>query len=206
MLKTMLATGLCVSALTMSATAQLELTTNGGFEAGDISDWVEFPTGGSSFFNVTGDSSSGAFAGNVFNDVDGSAYIVKQANLGIGQVSPGDTVTISFDAKGSGEAGGVHFAEFFSEIDGGGTSSSAILGGAPLFPLSDAYTTYNFTTTAGADVSAGVTLQFVAATGANIGSTSTLFIDNVSVSIVPEPTTAALAGLGGLAMLGRRRR
>ena len=61
-------------------------------------------------------------------------------------------------------------------------SSAQILGGAPLFAGED-WTPYSFTVTAGSDVSAGVTLQFTATTGANIGSTSQLFIDNVSITV-----------------------
>lgn len=198
-----------VSAIALALTAGaanasfLELTSNGGFEAGDTSDWLYFPVPASTF-DVTGDSSSGAFAGELVNTTSGSAAIIKQANLGIGIVTAGQEVTISFDAKGFGANGGVAFAEFFSEIDGGGVSSSEILSGAPL-GLTNDYQTFSFTTFAGPDVSAGITLQIVAVTGANIGSESTIFIDNVSVSVVPTPASAAILGLGGLAAARRRR-
>ena len=136
--------------------------------------------------------------------------MVKQANLGIGNVIAGETVTISFAAMGAGVNGGVAFAEFFSEISGGGTSSSQILGGGSL-ALTGVYQNFNFTTVAGADVGGGVTLQFNAATGANAGSTSRLFIDGVSVSVsvaraVPEPASTTLLSLVGVGMLLRRRR
>lgn len=195
------------TAVSTSASAQIELTTNGDFETGDLTGWTDF-TAPPASFTSSSDASSGAFAGLLDNSATGSGAVIKQANIGIGIVSPGDVITIQFDAKGDAAAGGVHFAEFFSELTGGGTSSSEILGGAPLFPpaLSSAYQTYTFTTTAGADVSGGVSLQFNAATGANIGSFSTLAIDNVSVSIIPEPASIALLGLGSIAMLARRRR
>ena len=186
------------------ANAGLELTnSNRGFELGDVSGWESFPSGNSTF-GVTGDAFSGNFAGEINNFASGSAALIKQANMGIGQVQANQEVTITFMAKGLGEVGGVSFAEFFSEIDGGGTSSSVLLGGAPLFVSSD-WEQYSFTTMTGADVSAGVTLQFVAATGANIGSTMQLFIDDVSVSVVPAPGSAALIGLGGLVATRRRR-
>jgi hypothetical protein len=179
-----------------------ELTTNGGFETGDTTGWTEFPTANSTFL-LTNDANSGLFAAEVFNNDLASSAVIKQANIGIGLVSPGDTIDISFAAKGLGTIGGVVIAEFFSEIDGGGVSSSEILGGGPL-PLDiNNYQTFNFTTVAGPDVSGGVTLQFAVSTGAATGSTSLLFIDDVSVT--PEPSSLALLSLAGLGLLRRRR-
>lgn len=198
-----LAASLSVAALASSASAMIELTTNGGFEAGDTSGWVSFPSAGSTF-NVTGDANSGAFAAEVFNNTPASPAVVKQANLGVGLVTPGMPVTISFAAKGSSAAGGVAFAEFFSEIAGGGTSASQILGGGPL-PLTGQYQTFNFVVPAGADVSGGVTLQFAAVTGADVGSTTVLFIDDASVSVVPEPTGIAMLALAAFGLARRRR-
>lgn len=201
-----LAMGMCAFALAAtasSAMAGIELTTNGGFEAGDTSGWQWFPSS-SSTFNMTNDANSGVFAAEIFNNAIASGAVAKQANLGIGLVNPGDTVNISFAAKGSGALGGVAFAEFFSEIDGGGVSSSQILGGGPL-ALTDTYQTFNFSVLAGPDVSGGITLQFAAVTGADTGSVMVLFIDDVSVSVVPAPSAMALLGLGGL-FAGRRRR
>lgn len=189
-------------ALASSASAQIELTSNGGFEAGDVSDWVSFPTGDSTF-DVTADANSGAWAGEVLNLATGSAAVIKQANLGIGTVSPGQEITISFAAKGTFGVGGVSFIEFFSELDGGGTSSAEILG---TVTPSDTYLPYSFTTTAGPDVSGGVTLQFTATTGAVIDSTAQLFVDDVSVTVIPEPATATLVSLLGLGLTARRRR
>ncbi|MEM1445499.1 MAG: PEP-CTERM sorting domain-containing protein [Planctomycetota bacterium] len=198
-MKTMTLLGAATCLVAGTVTAQ-DLTTNGGFETGDTTGWESFPTANSTF-NITSDSSEGVWAAEIFNNDQGSAAVVKQANIGIGVVNPGDDITIKFDAKGSFAEGGVSFAEFFSEVDGGGTSSAEILGGAPL-PLTDSYQTFMFTTTAGGDVSGGITLQFTATTGANQGSTAVVFIDNVSV--VPEPASLGLLGLGGLALLRRR--
>jgi MYXO-CTERM domain-containing protein len=190
----------CAFAATSVASAA-ELTTNGGFEAGDTSGWTYFPTAGSTF-NVTNDADGSVFAAELFNPTVASGAVAKQANIGIGQVSPGDLIDITFSAKGSAALGGVAFAEFFSEIDGGGVSSSEILGGGPL-PLTDQYQQFSFQVVAGPDVSGGITLQFGAITGADAGSVSVLFIDNVSV--VPTPGAAAILGLGGLAAVRRRR-
>jgi hypothetical protein len=196
---------IAIIATASTAMAGLELTNNGGLELGNTSGWEYFATP-TSTFGVTGMSPfAGAFAGNLVNNTDGSAAVIKQANMGVGLVNPGDEITISFWAKNINGVGGVNFAEFFSEIAGGGTSSAQILGGAPLFASATDWTFYQFTTFAGPNVSGGVTLQFTATTGAIIGSTSQLLIDNVSVTVIPAPGAMALLGLGGL-MAGRRRR
>nr|WP_095737413.1 PEP-CTERM sorting domain-containing protein [Rhodopirellula sp. SM50] len=204
---------ICVSGLVLAlalvapSDVAAELTTNGDFETGDTSGWTSFALPAQTFA-VTSDSKTGSFAGELFNDVTGSALVIKQANLGVGLVTAGETILISFDAKGGGTNGGVAFAEFFSELAGGGTSSNLILGSGQLALTSD-YQRFSFSPVTGPDVGGGITLQFNAATGANIGSTSSLFIDNVSVariSAVPEPASAALAGLISCGILLRRRR
>ncbi|MEM7573191.1 MAG: proprotein convertase P-domain-containing protein, partial [Bacteroidota bacterium] len=164
----------------------MELTTNGDFEAGDVSSWQSFPTANSTFEVTTDNPSAGTFAGRLFNPNAASAAVIKQANIGIGVVNPGDEITISFDARGQGDIGGIAFAEFFSEVDGGGTSSNVLLGGAPLGVTFNDWTPFEFTVTAGPDVSGGITLQFAAITGADAGSVMNLFIDNVSVTVDGE--------------------
>lgn len=177
-------------ALTVGATAFAgtsgDLTVNGDFELGDTSSWQDFPTSSSSFA-VTMDAASGSWAGRIFNDATASAAVVKQANIGIGTVTSGDTIDISFSAKGVGAVGGVAFAEFFSEGTGGG---STLLGGAPL-ALSGSYQTFNFQATAQGLLEGGVTLQFAAVTGGAAGSTIELFVDDVVVTATPNVVALA---------------
>ncbi|MEM7755600.1 MAG: hypothetical protein AAF297_08185 [Planctomycetota bacterium] len=195
---------IALTAIAGAASGQIELTNNGGFESGDLSGWTSFP-GPTSTFLLTGDASDGSFAAEIFNNDPAINALVKQANIGVGVVQPGDEVTISFDAKGQGAAGGIVFAEFFSELSGGGTSSAEILGGAPLALDPNNYTSFSFTATAGPDVSGGVTFQIGAVTGGDPASTSVLIFDNVSVSIIPAPGALAVLGLGGVAAIRRRR-
>jgi hypothetical protein len=193
-----------LAAISTPAAAQVELATNGDFETGDTSGWQYFPTGDSTFIADPAAPPFGSFNGNLRNIATGSAAVIKQANLGIGQVDAGDEVTISFWARAFNTAGGVNFAEFFTELDGGGTSSSQILGGAPL-SVTENWQQFSFITTAGPDASGGLTLQFTATTGANIGSISELQLDEVSVTIVPAPAAATALALTGLVAMRRRR-
>ena len=134
----------------------------------------------------------------VTNPDPGTPAVIKQANVGIGVVTPGQPIRVSFAAKGSGEIGGVGFAEFFSELEFGGVSAAEILGGGPL-PLTDEYQTFTFDVTTGPDVSGGITLQFAAVTGANVGSEMTLFVDDVSIRGTNDECTGDVADDFGFA-------
>ncbi|MCA0133366.1 T9SS type A sorting domain-containing protein [Winogradskyella alexanderae] len=160
-----------------------ELIENGSFETGDFTGWTQAESSPGQQTVVGTNPSEGSFAANINNTNAPSASTIKSANRGIGIVNPGDEVTIKFDLRGSGPAGGVFFAELFSELSGGGTSASELLGGGPVFPNADpdVWTTFEFTTNVGPDVSGGISLQFNAATGGAPGSQANFFIDNVSM-------------------------
>ena len=96
-----------------ASAAQVELAVNGDFETGGTTDWLYFPSGDSSFAAINSPASdvyADDYSGKLENLASGSAALIKQANIGIGVVQPNSLVNISFWAKGSGEAGGVHFA------------------------------------------------------------------------------------------------
>ncbi len=194
-----------VAALTAGQAAAVDVAVNGGFESGDFTGWQQFPSGTQTVAGF--DPTEGLFAANLDNTNPGSASLIKNNNVGIGVVNPGDPITITFDARGAFGVGGVAFAEFFSEISGGGTSASEILGGAPLAldPDPAVWKSFSFNTVAGPDVSGGVTLQLTATTGADPSSSASVFYDNVVIDVVPEPTSLALLGLGGLMAMRRRR-
>ena len=191
----------------VSTAAITELVTNGGFETGDASGWDSFPTA-TSTFTIVSDSNTGSWAGEISNTDIASAALIKQSNVGVGTVTPGQSITINFSAKGNFGVGGVFFAELFSEVAGGGVSKSEILGGAPLFPNLTTYTDYSFTTTVGPDVSGGVTLQFCTFTGGAAGSSALVILDDVSMTVdaIPEPSALLFGACSALGFATRRRR
>jgi len=163
----------------------VELAVNGDFETGDLTGWTEFPGGGSISVDST-QANGGSYSGLLVATGSASAgqdVLFKQANIAIGTVKPGDSITVSFDLFGSVAGdGGVVFAEFFSELSGGGTSSKEILSDGPLFPT-DSWTAYSYTVTAGTDVSGGITLQLKAGCGAVPSCQVNAYFDNVSIAI-----------------------
>jgi hypothetical protein len=192
--------------------AYMDIAVNGGFETGDFTGWAQFPGSlGAAGQTIVAPGNASGFAANL-NEPNPAANIIKQANLLPGAWTLGQQVDVQFDIRGSAAAGGVFFAEAFSEVSGGGVSKSEILGGGPLFPNGDSsvWTTYNFSFTVGPDSSGGITLQFNAACGADANCVSNYFVDNVSikadVSAVPVPAAVWLFGSGLLGLIGVARR
>lgn len=193
--------------------AYQDIAVNGGFESGDFTGWATFPgpDGAASQTIVSEGASEGSFAARL-TEVNAAPNIIKQANLLPGAWTPGQQIDISFDIRGTAAAGGVFFAEVFTEIEGEGVSGAEILGGGPLFPNSDpdVWTSYSFSTTVGADPSGGMTLQFASICAPVNGCIADYFIDNVTIfadvetSPIPVPAAAwlfgsALLGLTGIA-------
>jgi hypothetical protein len=122
---------------------------------------------------------------------------------GPGTVSPGD-YTLNFWAQTTfvGPSGvGFYQVIFFDAANGvvGSTGVQNITNSPGSYTLN----TRNITFPAGTD---HVQVEFDAVVGAIAGSSTTINLDDVSLAPVPEPTSLALAGLGGCAMAIRRRR
>jgi hypothetical protein len=160
---------------------------NGGFETGTFEGWETFAGGGVQEI-VTDNPSSGTYAAHLVVPVRAQGdpaldNLIKNSNLEAGNLTGGAPVTVSFDMRGTlSGAGGVVFAELFSEVSGGGTSKSEIFTNGPLAPTAD-WTKYTFNTTLGPDVSGGVTLQLKTSCGPVEGCGVDVFFDNVSIVI-----------------------
>ncbi|MEL6448617.1 MAG: hypothetical protein AAFQ62_11770 [Pseudomonadota bacterium] len=155
-----------------------ELSINGGFEAGDLSDWEVFPNGGSIAVSGT-EASEGSFSVNVIAS-PGQNPVIKQERRAAGTVTAGQTVNISFDMKGTlaTDFGAVVIPSLFSEGTVVGTDNLDTITSA----TAD-FTTYTYTTTAGADVSQGITLQIAVVCGGDPQCQANVFIDNVSFTL-----------------------
>jgi hypothetical protein len=173
----------CVGALlavTATGAAAANILTNPGFESGDLTGWLVFGLGSSSTVTVQSPDNGPAAAGthNAFMDNQAMALgLTLKQSTPAGSAVPG-TVFYSFDLKvGQAAAGGVFFVEIFAERSGVG-----IIGGSGLLGN---YAPADWTTFQGSFVAPAntdfLTIQFMANTGAVVGSVSSMHVDNVSL-------------------------
>jgi hypothetical protein len=184
----------------------IEMITNGDFATGDFTGWSQEVLGQQIIEDGTARliNNTGAVGPSVIRQ--------NQIQAG-GLLTPGQDITISFDYRGTLNAGAVVFASVYSHAENGGVNKTDILNnGGPLFPAADptTWTTYTTTTTLGSDVSGGISFLLQATTGAVPGSSADIYFDNISVmgQVIPEPTSALLivGSAGALGMIRRNKK
>ena len=184
------------------------LILNPGFNTGDLTDWTPLNATTGATIGVIPTGGNPTDYAWLDNTVEAYNLALSQATPNGSVVGAGITVDYSFDLLGGNQAaGGVDFIHIFDENSTGGVVSQGpgLLG--PYFPSASSWTTYtgSFTTVAGSD---HLYIEFDATTGANAGSTDQMGIDNVILSVAPEPATLSLAAFGAVcaAATGRIRR
>ena len=185
----------CAAAFVLSAgQACANLLTNPGFESGALTGWAALNTNAVATITVqapdNGPSAPGAY--NAFlNNLGEAIGLVLAQTTPNGSATPGP-VYYAYDLKtGPTALGGVFFVEIFAQ-----NAAGAVIGNAG---LQGTYTPANWTTFSGSFVApAGtdhLTIQFEAVTGAVVGGSSAMHVDNVLLQqVIPTGTNASSWG------------
>ena len=173
------------------------LILNPGFETGDLTDRVTLGAGiGASntvASGINGPSAPGTHGVYMVNTLTANNLALQQSTA-LGDAVPG-LVNYSFDAEGNTSAnGGVFFVHIWDINSTGGVIDQ---GPGLLQPslTTGSWKTFTGSFTAPANVN-HFEIEFDCTTGAASGSAEFLFVDNVSLTQVPEPATLSLAALG----------
>ena len=207
------ATGVAAFALLVASTVHADGFANGGFETAGTTTPAESWLGAASGYSLSSDAFAGSFSAELASPATNAAVLLQNSveQGGLPPLVAGTNPLFTFQSKGfAGTTGNVLFALRY--LDASGTI------------LSDSTNQFfqgsinpNTWTEIGYDlgvVPVGATAAFVEFSLA-IGPidannlVGSVLIDNVNLSdpnAIPEPTSAALLGLGGLGMLLRRRR
>lgn len=205
-LKTVVLTASLAGFLAGNGALAQNVLLNSGFGTGDLTDWTPLNAGSGATISVIPTGGNPTDYAWLDNTLEGYNLALSQTTANGSFVGSGITVNYSFDLLGGSQAaGGVDFIHIFDENSTGGVISQGpgLLG--PYFPSTSTWTTFSgsFTTVAGSD---HLYIEFDATTGANVGSTDQMGIDNVTLSTVPEPATLSLAAMGAFGALVFRRR
>tara|TARA_R110000744_G_scaffold42173_1_gene95379 strand:+ start:1623 stop:2276 length:654 start_codon:yes stop_codon:yes gene_type:complete len=206
-----------ISVFGIASAASANIITNGDFEAGtgiDADGWSELsgPVG------FVGRSDSMPFSGtyaaymsfdHINNSAAGAAYFMEQ-NQPVGSITAGESYDLSFQAKvdSTSFVGMDTFVQILwldqDGSDGGGVRGELLTSLIGL-GINESYQEFSLdglVAAAGAD---SFLLRFQISAGAVPDIANGLYVDDISLSQVPAPASAALFGLGGL-LVNRRRR
>ncbi len=163
---------------------------NGDFETGDLTDWTV--AGGNEEATVMvvtpGNGPSLPGVNHAFMNNTGEALGLTLKQTTAPGTATGGTVYYLLDVNVlEAEVGGVVFYEIFAEAEGMGIVGGSGLNG-PFFP-SDGFVTFSGDFEAPANTSF-LTMQVVAATGANAASTCVVQVDNVALTQGEAPVAS----------------
>lgn len=185
---------LLVLAVGLVASSQANLVSNGGFESGDLTDWWTYPYDASQSVTVQSVTvADGSFSAEM---VSGSDTDWQELGTNAMACDSETTYTLNLDYNKIDWAGAGIYITYWDSgwtvLDGDwfDITFTSEEGTGTWTPFSTDFTTVADTAHMEVKVS--------------MGGWGTMYVDNVSV--VPEPATLGLIGLGGLLLAGRRRK
>ncbi|MFN3168829.1 MAG: PEP-CTERM sorting domain-containing protein [Phycisphaeraceae bacterium] len=206
--KSLLAVAVSAAFVTSGASAvTANAFANGGFETpgtspGPAEAWLPAALG----YTLSNDANSGNNAALLTVGTPNAAVILQNSveNGGQPPLIPGEIASFSFYAKGQvSDTGNVLYSLRFLDSVGGIVLNT----GNTFFQGDINPNTYTQIVAPDVVIPAGASAAFVEFSQASgpTANPGNVLIDDVVLSTVPEPTSLALLGLGGLAALRRRR-
>lgn len=205
-----------LAAVATNASANIVL--NAGFEAGsgtDAADWAEIlggpsgTVGRSMAMPHSGSYSAYMSFDHINNPAAGGAYFIEQ-NQPVGSITALESYDLSFFAKvdSTNFVGMDTFVQILwldqDGSNGGGVRGEQLTSLIGL-GITDSYQQFSLNGLVAAEGADSFLLRFQLSAGAVTDIANGLYVDDVSLTQVPAPASAALLGLGGLVATRRRR-